>query len=82
MNIKTAAKETLEYVPNALLLPARHSEYGRDHITHMLNQIQEWDLTEQRLVEKANRWIGWAQCAIVIGAGASLEEMKAINKAA
>lgn len=57
-------------------------EYGKKHLRSMVEQMQTWDQTVPKERDKTMRWLGWLQAAIVIGDGASLEEMKQINKAA
>jgi len=59
-------------------LPDQHPEYGKDHLHQMVLNIP--DLVQEGRIEKAHRWLGWLQCAIVMGGGATLAEMKAINK--
>ena len=48
------------------------------HLQDMLEQIK----TEpERFSEaKLGRWLGWAQCAVVAGMYATLDEMKQINQ--
>lgn len=51
---------------------------GEEHVRDMLAQIAEgWVIGR-----KAHRWLGWAQCAVVAAGVGTLEDMKAINKAA
>jgi hypothetical protein len=44
----------------------------------MLCKVVDGDITG----EKAHRWLGWAQCAVVNSGAATLEDMKKINHAA
>lgn len=46
------------------------------HIMWMLGEID--DMPPEK-AEMANRWIGWAQCAIVAAGCCTLEDMKEIN---
>lgn len=79
MDVKVAARETARYIDRAALLPPQHPEYGRDHLHDMVREIEEWPLDSRKQVEKAMRWLGWLQCAVVMGGGATLDEMKHIN---
>jgi len=47
------------------------------HLVFMLRTITYWDRTE-----KAQRWLGYAQCLAVMLGLSTLEEMKAINQEA
>ena len=49
-----------------------------EHIYTMLFQIESGGIVG----EKAHRWLGWAQCAIVAARVATLDDMKNINHAA
>ena len=75
MDIRIAARETLKLVHKAKKLPSEHTQYGRDHIKNMLERIYFVEIEG----EKAHRWLGWAQCAICLGEGATLNELKEIN---
>lgn len=44
---------------------------------HLLQMRFEMDSMTDR--EKLNRWLGWAQCAVVAAGCASLEDMKKLN---
>jgi len=63
---------------NASDLPDEHPEYGKDHLRWMIEQVALRKITG----EKAHRWIGWIQGCVCVGNGATLEEMKLINKKA
>lgn len=75
VDIKVAAQETIKKLDNCNSLPKDHPYYGTVHTRHMLDQIISGVVTG----EKAHRWLGWAQCAICIGGGATLPELKVIN---
>ena len=77
MNTKIAARDLWELVDKSEL-PDKHDEYGKDHLKYMLNRIMIGVVED----EKAHRWLGWVQGCICVGGGATLEEMKKINKAA
>jgi UDP-N-acetylglucosamine:LPS N-acetylglucosamine transferase len=51
---------------------------GLRHVENMLHRIYHGEITGT----KAHRWLGWAQAIICVGGGATLDELKAINKAA
>lgn len=76
MNIVEAAKNTLPLIEGAIRLPHYNNDYGRNHIQEMLEKIISGEITG----EKSHRWLGWVQCAIVMGGNSSLTEMKQINK--
>jgi len=75
MDTKKAADQLWASV-NASDLPDEHPEYGKDHLRVMLIKLVAEEITG----EKAHRWIGWIQGCICVGGGATLEEMKQINK--
>ena len=77
MNTKIAARDLWKLVDKSAL-PDKHDEYGKDHLKYMLNRIMIGVVED----EKAHRWLGWVQGCICVGGGATLEEMKKINKAA
>lgn len=76
MDIVKAAQNTIPFVEKSLRLPHYNHEYGRNHIEDMLNKIVSGEISG----DKAHRWLGYAQAAVVFGGGASLEIMKQINK--
>ena len=57
-------------------LPDEHDQYGKDHLKNMLTQLELGTISG----EKAHRWIGWIQGCVCVGGGATLEDMKMINK--
>ncbi len=57
-------------------LPEYHPEYGKDHLLEMVRKIERGDVSD----EKAHRWIGWIQGCVCMGRGATLDQMKCINK--
>ncbi len=57
-------------------LPEYHPEYGKDHLLEMVHKIESGEISG----EKAHRWIGWIQGCVCMGKGATLEQMKSINK--
>lgn len=75
MNIIKATLATSRLIEKTGL-PANDPSYGKDHLTEMCEKIIAGEITG----EKANRWIGWVQCAICIGGGATLADLKKINK--
>ncbi len=46
------------------------------HISEMLDKL----ISQEVSGEQAHRWIGWIQAIIVCRGGATLEEMKLVNK--
>jgi len=77
MNTKIAARDLCELVDKSAL-PEKHDEYGKDHLRYMLDKLMLGDIEG----EKAHRWLGWVQACVCMGGGATLKEMKKINKAA
>lgn len=57
-------------------IPDDNSPIGLRHVEDMLMGIINGTITG----DKAHRWLGWAQAIICVGGGATLEELKAINK--
>ncbi len=81
MDIKIAARETASLIisgPNKPYWPDAPESITWPHVLGMLANIADGEITG----EKAHRWLGWAQCAIVAAKAGTLEEMKAINHAA
>jgi len=77
MDIKTAAENM--WAPIHLSeLPEDHEAYGKAHLRAMLAMM----ITGQIGGEKAHRWLGWIQGCVCVGGGATLEDMKEINKKA
>jgi hypothetical protein len=54
------------------------THYARDHLTYMLNEICNRAMSPT----KACRWLGWVQASLCFAGIATLDELKAINKAA
>jgi hypothetical protein len=77
MDTKVAAEGMFTYVDSADL-PDEHPEYGKDHLRYMLVKMIEGEIEG----EKAHRWLGWVQGCVCVGGGASLEELKMVNKLA
>ncbi|MEW8051292.1 MAG: hypothetical protein AB2754_15900 [Candidatus Thiodiazotropha endolucinida] len=78
MDIKAAAIKTREIVLDAYIWPTKPEKLGRLHVAWMLDQIESGQVSG----EKAHRWLGWAQAAVVHANAGTLDEMKHINKAA
>ena len=83
MDIQVAAIDTIEFInkytyENQTNWPDDVESLSYDHVMSMLLSIELGDMKN----DKANRWLGWAQCAAVsVGVG-TLEDMKQINKGA
>jgi len=75
MDVKIAADQLWDSI-NSSSLPYEHAEYGKDHLRWMILEIK-FGAVEG---EKAHRWLGWIQGCVCVGGGATLEEMKQINK--
>ena len=84
MDIKVAATKTKELVNavaheahvDSLAFCADHSNVGYRHTMMLLDAIESGTNVSG---EKAHRWLGWAQCAIVAARIGTLDEMKQIN---
>ena len=77
MDTKIAARNMWELV-SASKLPIEHREYGKDHLKYMILKMVSGEITG----EKAHRWLGWIQGCVCVGGGATLDDMKHVNKAA
>lgn len=75
MDVKIAARETDKLI-DSTNLPLLNTEYGKDHLHGMVNKIICGEISG----EKAHRWLGYLQGAVVVGGGADLEQVKMINK--
>lgn len=53
-----------------------YSPSGQQHLLEMCDKIISGVVKE----DKSHRWIGWIQGCVFIGGGASLKEMKKLNK--
>lgn len=79
MNVIGAAKAiiTRDQFIHVNVVPGRHSSgKGICHAKWMLEEISKGGMSDG----KANRWLGYAQGALVSMDVATLEEMKEINK--
>ncbi len=77
MNIKKAAKDTLTLIINDNDATwSNIPSLSKPHVKRLCLAIIDGEVEG----DKAHRWLGWAQCAVV-GAGiCSLDHMKEINK--
>lgn len=79
MDIKVAAKETQQRVLDAPSWPNGEHLYnnglGRLHVAGLLDKVIDGTVYG----EKANRWLGWAQAALVATGNETLDAMKDIN---
>lgn len=81
MNIIIAAQETKQMVLDAASWPLSkkpNDSLGRSHIANLLTKIVDGTVKG----EKAHRWLGWSQAALVGTGNATLDEMKDINRRA
>lgn len=75
--VAIAARATLPLISKCLPI-VTSLELGAPHIEEMLNKISTGEISGK----KAHRWLGWAQAAICMLGGGTLEIMKEINKVA
>ena len=75
-----AAQYSLALInPELLTLGEQHSDGdGSKHMVFMLQEICKGEMS----IGKANRWLGWAQCLMMIYNHASLAELKDVNRRA
>lgn len=79
MNIRTAAEDTRKLINGSDGLKRFDETHtSKDHLHMMTGKIILGEVTG----EKAHRWLGWAQACIVMGGGATVEDMKLVNKQA
>jgi len=80
MKIKTAARHTMQIIQehHKDAQPLRNTDdpVSINHAFWLLMGISAGYVEN----EKAHRWLGWAQCTIVITGMATLSDMKQINK--
>jgi hypothetical protein len=81
MNQIAAFKDTLELADSRGMADCEFEEksVGFDHLVDMLEIIElapDGTFSESKI----GRWLGWAQCAVVAGGYATLQEMKEINR--
>jgi hypothetical protein len=79
MDVQKAARAMLPMIDKSDL-PDDHPAYGKAHLREMVGKIQDWDVGIAKWTRKAHRWLGWINCAVCMGDGATLEELKAINR--
>ena len=78
MNVKKAAKLTGELIVDCTELNDTNPSIGRPHLYEMIDRI----LSDEITGEKAHRWLGWIQACVCFGGGATLKELKDINREA
>jgi hypothetical protein len=87
MHVLKAAEDTIGLMAQRVAagdrphtMPATSST-GTIHLYEMLDQMHRSNRSEPPMsYGKANRWLGWMQCAVVAHGLASLDEMKDINR--
>lgn len=78
-DVVTAAKEMKRYVACSMreLPDVKGGEATScNHLFDMIAAIENKEVTG----EKAHRWLGWIQGVVCCRGGASLDEMKEVNK--
>jgi len=79
MDVKNAANEMWALVDRSEL-PDDHDAYGKRHLKRHLRAMLALLTAGEVTGEKAHRWLGWIQGCVCIGGGATLDDMKQINK--
>jgi hypothetical protein len=79
MDVQKAARAMLPMIDKADL-PSDHPAYGKVHLREMAEKIQTWSVGVPKWTRKAHGWLGWINCAVCMGGGASLDELKTINR--
>tara|TARA_Y100000310_G_C20689941_1_gene821578 strand:+ start:4049 stop:4333 length:285 start_codon:yes stop_codon:yes gene_type:complete len=74
VNVVSAAVDCRKFI-ECSKAPKSNSEFSKDHLYKMVEKIQNGHVSG----EKAHRWLGWLQCAVVVFEGATFSEMKLIN---
>lgn len=74
MNQRQAFKDTLDLAEGRDMPLLEGTSYGLEHLRDM------WFRLDKNFSDaKVGRWLGWAQCAVVMNGIATLEDMKQIN---
>jgi hypothetical protein len=79
MDVQKAARAMLSLIDKADL-PDDHPAYGKAHLREMIAKIESWSVGVPKWTRKAHRWVGWINCTVCMGGGASLDELKTINR--
>jgi hypothetical protein len=76
MNVIAAATQMRKYM--VYLPPEENNDnwVGRKHVTEMIEKIEKGEVAG----EKAQRWLGWIQCAVYFYGGATSKELSEINQ--
>lgn len=77
MNQFNAFSETIDLAMARSMPELPGTSYGLEHLVEMWNKVAFHP--EQYSASKLGRWLGWAQCAVVVSGVATLDEMKEIN---
>ena len=76
MNQIQAFRDTVALAEDVDMPTLPGSPVGLDHLEGMLRRAEQPDFSETKL----GRWLGWAQCALVVAdVGVTLEDVKQIN---
>lgn len=76
MDMTKASYETAKLIKGTNLKQFDDTHTAKDHLHMMMNKVNLGKVTG----EKAHRWLGWVQACIVMGEGATVHDMKEINK--
>lgn len=68
----TACRDLIEHTQ----VPHTNADFGKDHLLEMVSKIESGEISG----EKSHRWLGYLQGVIVSNSGATLEQMKRLNK--
>jgi len=76
MNQLAAFRDTVALAEDRDMPMLPDTSFGLEHLEEMLKVVETGDFSESKL----GRWLGWAQCALVVAnIGVTLEDVKQIN---
>jgi hypothetical protein len=76
MDLIGAARATRTFIKDCGIEVLGEDATSSSHLYDMLDAIEQGTVTDN----KAHRWLGWAQGVICCRGGASLDQLKEINK--
>jgi hypothetical protein len=86
MHVLNAAEDTLRLMASRIAAGVAHTmpatgSTGTIHLYDMIDRMRRSNKEEPPMsYGKANRWLGWMQCALAAHGLATVDEMKDINR--